>query len=165
MAQLSVRRGGQTRERRSANQARKADVDPVRELPYWPAAKGCIQRPDRREHLTTCQTSFSACFFRGVHRRRSTDRRDALNPAFHSFGKKQRPQTAGSGKPMKAAAICSPIASGLISPPSEALSRRPSATGQIGTISSSPDRVVGSFLQPLANLSSGRDEILRRGIL
>lgn len=38
MAQQSARRGRKTTEWQSADQARKADMDPVRELPYWPAA-------------------------------------------------------------------------------------------------------------------------------
>lgn len=42
MAQRSARRGWKTSEWQSAIQARKADMDPVRELPYWPAAMALL---------------------------------------------------------------------------------------------------------------------------
>ena len=37
--------------------ARIYDLVPVRELPYGPAAPSLHQRPDRWQHLTTCQPS------------------------------------------------------------------------------------------------------------
>jgi len=42
MAQRSARRGWKTSEWQSASQARKPDMDPVRELPYWPAAMALL---------------------------------------------------------------------------------------------------------------------------
>ena len=46
-------------------------MDPIRELPYGPAAWRCIMRPDRWQHPTTPIPKFTSCFFGGVHRCRA----------------------------------------------------------------------------------------------
>jgi hypothetical protein len=54
MAQQSARRGWKNQGLAERDRAREAVMDPVRELPYRPAANGCIKRPDRWQHPTSC---------------------------------------------------------------------------------------------------------------
>src|SRR5690606_1753892 len=53
MAKRSARPGRKTREWQSDLRARKADMDPIREHPYGPAAVRSLKRPDRWQHPTT----------------------------------------------------------------------------------------------------------------